>query len=122
MTRDEAAARRAVEAEMGDRGWDIQRLSQEAGLDPGTVGDFLSGARWPRIPTRGSIERALGWQPGRLAEIADGVEPRTVGGEVNDADLFVFRRPPGMGDREWERLRRSKQAEMEALFDEYGDG
>lgn len=32
---------------------------------------------------------------------------------------FVFRRPPGMTDQEWARFRRSKQAELDALFDEY---
>jgi transcriptional regulator with XRE-family HTH domain len=74
VTHDRAAAARAVDAALAARGWTASDLMRETGLDPGTVGDFLNGQRWPQAPTRGKIEKALGWPYGRIKQIADGID------------------------------------------------
>lgn len=56
------------------KGWSILELATRAGVDPGTVGDFLRGLRWPRPTTLGKIEKAFGWDIGfvnRLVEKAE---------------------------------------------------
>lgn len=80
LTRDRQAVARAVDAALARLGWTASDLTRETGLDPGTVGDFLNAGRWPQAPTRGKIERALGWEYGRIKLIAEGVDP----GEVPD--------------------------------------
>lgn len=67
-----SAARRAAQAEMAMRGWNYVDLRQAAGIDAGTVADFLSGDRWPKLRTQGRIEAAFDWPPGTLTAIADG--------------------------------------------------
>lgn len=57
---------------MAAKGWNVRDLVRESGVDAGTLGDFLSGQRWPRIATRGRIESALGWDPGTISAIEDG--------------------------------------------------
>lgn len=66
------AAREAVRDELATRGWDRARFGREAGVDPATLRDFLSGARWPRPATLTKYDRALGWEPGTLDRIARG--------------------------------------------------
>jgi hypothetical protein len=83
-----AAARRAVGAQMSERGWNPADLAKAAGIDPGTVGDFLSGARWPKQRTQGRIEKALDWAPGTLMAIATGAPAPAVGAGGQD--------PPGV--------------------------
>lgn len=70
MSRDVARreVRRAVES-FGGRG----KFAEKAGIDPGTLGDFLDGARWAQPRTRTKIEKALGWPAGLIMDIADGV-------------------------------------------------
>lgn len=75
MSRDRVAAGRAVGAALAERGWTAADLMRETGLDSGTVGDFLAGTRWPQAPTRGKIERALGWDYGSIQLIAEGEAP-----------------------------------------------
>lgn len=72
MDRDLKAAAAAVEAAAGAKGWNVRDLAAAADVDPATVTDFLAARRWPRISTRGALERALGWQGGAIATIADG--------------------------------------------------
>ena len=47
-------------------------LVAETGADPGTIGDFLNGSRWPKLGTQGKIEAALGWRPGTIRQIGNG--------------------------------------------------
>lgn len=68
---------------MTGMGYSLAALSREAGVDPGTVGDFIGGKRWPRREKLAAIERALMLSPGTLAHVAetdadDGVEVHIV--------------------------------------------
>lgn len=47
-------------------------VARTAGLDLGTVSDFLSGQRWPKPGTQGAIEVALEWPPGTIERLASG--------------------------------------------------
>jgi transcriptional regulator with XRE-family HTH domain len=67
-----AHVRRLVSGHMSREGWNPGDLARRAGIDPGTAGDFLSGARWPKIRTLGKIEKALGVQAGKLTALAEG--------------------------------------------------
>lgn len=62
----------AVADAMESEGWTRQQLADAARVDVTAVRDFLSGRRWPRTKTRNSIERALEWPTGRIAQIAAG--------------------------------------------------
>lgn len=110
-------ARLAVHAEMADRGWNPGRLAAESGADPGTIGDFLNGARWPKLPTQGKIERALGWPAGTLSAIVAGMDPPPVGGVAEDPedgeDTLLYRRPDGLSDEEWERVKNESRGFIE---------
>ncbi len=108
MEREEGRtrARLAIHAEMSHRRWTNTELSRQAGVDINTIGDFLSGARWPKSPTQGRLEAALGWPPGTITAIAAGMEVPPVGGDdqdavVGDEATLRFRRPPGFTDEEW---------------------
>lgn len=85
--RHEASAR--VAAWLAARGRDKTWLALEAGLDAGTVGDFLNGSRWPQLRTQGAIERALGWQSGSIHQIGRGADPETVGAPIQDPPAYV---------------------------------
>lgn len=85
--RDLQAAAAAVEAAAGEKGWTIKDLATAAGIDPATVTDFLSARRWPRMNTRGSLEKALGWPAGTIAQVAaGGAAPGLVDLEAESAD------------------------------------
>lgn len=79
-------ARRKVRAAMTHQGWTPTRLAREAGVDNGTVADFLSGERWPQARVQGKLERALGWPAGAIADLADGLDPAAVLGEADVAE------------------------------------
>ena len=64
------AARREVDRLVQQEG--RTRFAARAGMDPKTLGDFLNGNRWSQGPTFSRIEAALGWPPGRIADIAAG--------------------------------------------------
>ncbi len=66
MGEHQETARQAVRAELARRQWDDADLVRSAGLDQGTVSDFLTGARWPRRSTLAKIDAALGWPAGTL--------------------------------------------------------
>lgn len=87
LTTGQQRARRAVEAATTAKGWGVKELSDAAALDAGTVGDFLSGSRWPRMGTRGKIEIALGWPGGTIAAIAAG----EIVGPPSEDDAYVAR-------------------------------
>ena len=119
MNREEAraAVRVAVTAEMASRGWNIADLRNAADIDPGTIGDFLDGSRWPQIRTLGKIEKALDWPAGTIAAMLAGAPAPTVGGPTEDRkiaeDTLRFRRPDGISDQEWERIREEARGFIE---------
>lgn len=113
QTNNQRRAADAVAARMAHLEWNNTQLVAATKADPGTIGDFLNGKRWPKLGTQGKIERALGWSPGTLRSIAAGgpaPEPTaSVGGGSNDADheddAARFRRPAGLTDEQWARVR-----------------
>lgn len=68
----EEAARTAVRDELARRAEGLAWLARTAVVDVGTVSDFLSGNRWPRIDTLAKFDSAFGWSPGTLDRIARG--------------------------------------------------
>ena len=97
MERDVRAAGAAVAAAAGALGWSQTELATRAGVDPGTLGDFVAGARWPRQTTRGRIEKALQWRPGTIQQIADGAEPPEIVSPAADTDAPAADLPVGSG-------------------------
>ena len=123
---DKAEARRtvrvAVKGEMGRRGWNIQQLIDASGLDRSTLGDFLDGKRWPQSRTLGAIERAFEWPAGAIAEMLEGGSPPVVGGDPEDAEPetgsdLLYRRPDGLSDVEWERVKEESRGFIEWQID-----
>src|SRR5690349_16352896 len=112
QTSNQQRAAHAVAARMARLEWNNTQLVAATGADPGTIGDFLNGKRWPKIGTQGKIERALEWPPGTLRSIASGgAAPDVagpVGGRRDDGDQYddslSFRRPAGLTDPQWERV------------------
>jgi len=88
VARDIRAAAAAIEVALGAKGWNQADLVRDAGIDNGTLGDFLAGRRWPQVRTRSRIETSLGMELGTIARIADG---ETVGPPAQDpgSDLPV---------------------------------
>lgn len=78
------AARLALRRALAAKGWNPADLSRAAGVDQGTVLDFLNGNRTPQIKTRGRMEQAVGWPAGTLDDIAAGHEPPLV--ELDEQD------------------------------------
>lgn len=113
QTNNQRRAADAVAARMAHLEWNNTQLVAATGADPGTIGDFLNGKRWPKLGTQGKIERALDWPAGTLRTIAAGgpaPEPAVgVGAGRNNGDqqddMLRFRRPPGMTDQQWEAVR-----------------
>jgi hypothetical protein len=128
-------ARRAVEVR-----WTRSAFASRAAIDPGTLGDFLDGKRWPQGGNRAKIERALGWPIGAIADMADGVpvdealgsageptvtprkpQPPTeergssVGSDPQDGNSLRFLRPEGLTDSQWDELRRQQADYWEYL-------
>lgn len=86
---DRVRAGLAVAARMAERGLDQSSLARRAKLDRKTVGALLSGQRWPRMPTRARIERALGWPLGTIERRAGDREPVISSlAEFSDLDLL----------------------------------
>lgn len=105
MPRDELAAARAVEAAMGERGWDVADMVRGIGVDPGTLRDFLNGQRWPRTSTRGKIERALGWESGTIRAIAEGVGQAPGARPARPADIAeLLATDPTLSERSREHI------------------
>lgn len=112
-------------------------LVEETGADPGTIGDFLNGRRWPKIGTQGRIEDAVGWPSGTIRQIGNGgdvppipdyawnveveVADQRAGPERDDLAQQVYdllhRRPDGVSDAEWERIRNESRGFIEWQID-----
>ncbi|AZI62758.1 helix-turn-helix domain-containing protein [Rhodococcus qingshengii] len=52
-------------------------LAKEAEVDVKTVRSLEKGERWPRDSSRTKIEAALGWVPGTLGDLMQGLQPRS---------------------------------------------
>lgn len=63
---------RAINAELARLGMTPGQLAREIGIDPGTLTDLLTGARKPKAPTQGKIERYFEWPAGAIAEVIAG--------------------------------------------------
>ncbi|QZN86941.1 helix-turn-helix transcriptional regulator [Cellulomonas sp. C5510] len=63
---------RAINAELARLGMTPGQLAREIGIDPGTLTDLLLGARKPKSPTQGKIERYFQWPAGTIAEVLAG--------------------------------------------------
>jgi hypothetical protein len=121
QTKNQQRAAHAVAAWMAHLEWNNTQLVAATGADPGTIGDFLNGKRWPKIGTQGKIEHALGWAPGTLRTIASGgPEPdptAPVGGRLHDQDesddALRFRRPDGLSDVQWDQVKEDAQGYIE---------
>jgi transcriptional regulator with XRE-family HTH domain len=68
-----AFVRHAAVAQKLGRG----EIATAAGVDPGTVGDFLNGKRWPTLSNREAICAAVGVSADMVQAIADGVSGDT---------------------------------------------
>lgn len=125
QTKNQQRAAQAVAARMAHLEWNNAQLVTATRADPGTIGDFLNGKRWPKIGTQGKIERAIGWKPGTLAAIAaGGPDPDPdfdVGAASEDPEItedeLLYRRPEGLTDAEWERIREQARGFIEWQID-----
>lgn len=121
QTKGQRRASRAVSAWLAHEERNAAWLVRQTGADPGTIGDFLNGNRWPKFATQGRIEKALGWTSGTLTAVADGDDPpepgATVSGPAQDADQEVsdllYRRPDGLSDAEWEQVKEETRGFIE---------
>lgn len=54
----------------------MAKVAKAGGLtvNADTITDFVNGVRWPRTSTIGKIEQLFEWPPGRIEDLADGVE------------------------------------------------
>lgn len=67
-----ARAGQAVAMAMDQHGWSYNQLAAMSEVAAVTIRDLCSGKRWPWTAKRNSIEAALGWETGRIAQIAKG--------------------------------------------------
>lgn len=72
QTENQRRASDAVAAWLAHQRRNPAWLVAETRADPGTIGDFLNGSRWPKLGTQGKIEAALGWRPGTIRQIGNG--------------------------------------------------
>lgn len=70
---NQTRAREAVRRAMAEKGLNNADITRATKLDKSTVGDFLSGERWPRPATLVRFDEALGWDAGTIDGIARGV-------------------------------------------------
>lgn len=114
------AARRAVTLWLIEHEQSRSWLYKTAGIDAGTLNEFLNGNRWPAEATQGKIERALGWSVGTISGIAEGLtEPpsetsdETFSKMSEDTSTLLFRRPGGLSDEEWADMRKNIRGYIE---------
>ncbi len=80
----------AVALAMERNRWSADDLAEEASIGVDTVQDFLSARRWPRRASRNAIEDALGWDPGRIAEVAAQANEPAGGDDEDRLDLSAL--------------------------------
>lgn len=67
------AVGRAVQVRMAELRHSPTTMADAADVDAKTIRSLVSGERWPQLLQRDRIETALGWEPGTLQNMADGV-------------------------------------------------
>lgn len=85
MLPDYSLARAALRRAIAALEWNPADLARAAGVDPGTVLDFLNGVREPQVKTQGKIEKAVGWPIGTLEDVARGAAAPDVTPATEDA-------------------------------------
>lgn len=107
--------RAAFDQELAERVWltmDLVRATATDELKPldrTTVGDAIRGQRWPDRRSRARIERALGWDPGWMQRIRDGVPLDTLKAARGDSVAVLRLRDPASHS-----LAEATDAEIEA--------
>ena len=105
MAMSRELARRAVRREVAPEG--RLAFAKRAGVDPGTLANFLDGTRWPQSRTLSKIEAAIGWPPGYIAELAEGSTTTEIGGDaIGGARILVesYRQLSPEDQRQVERI------------------
>lgn len=89
-------AARAATARRGELDLTQEALAKSAGVDVKTIGNLETRGRWPIARNRARIEAALGWAPGTLDGIAEGVgdaeEDKIAALEAEAAELLAAAR------------------------------
>ena len=112
------AAGAQVRTARAEKGLSQADLAALAGVDPGTVSGLETGRRWPRAGQQIRIEKALGWESGRIERIARG----TQGGERSrDPFAEVDRAAAGLSPAERAAFRALSDALRAAREQASGD-
>lgn len=124
QTTHQRAAANKVAAWLAHNELSISWLAEKAEADPGTVGDFLNGTRWPKVGTQGRFEKALGWPAGVIRQMGQGEDldlpmERNVGADPQDPPQYVEspgeRATEGMTDDEVLRRLDQMQEDIRAM-------
>ena len=75
---------------MTRHGWTPAELAVRAGVDPGTVRDFVNGERWPQTKSRSAIEDALEVGRGTLELVARGMYDPTPEPQGDAVEKAIF--------------------------------
>ena len=111
------AAGAQVRTARAEQGLSQADLAALAGVDPGTVSGLETGRRWPRAGQQVRIEKALGWEPGRIERIARG----TGGERSRDPFAEVDRAAAGLSPAERAAFRALSDALRAAREQASGD-
>lgn len=93
--------REAFDQELGERAWttmDLVRATVSSdypkALDRDTAAKAIAGERWPDRRTRSRLERAVGWDPGWIQRLREGVTLDRLKAARGDAVSRVRLRDP----------------------------
>lgn len=112
-TRKGAPARSTFSHYLQPGGW-LQTLPR-----PKAITELATAVRVREDVIRDAAYRSLASERDKVSVSGSG--PGTVGPSSN-TDEVRLQRPPGISDQEWARLRRTAEATLEALFDQYARG
>jgi hypothetical protein len=76
-------------------------------------------------PMLAQFEQLYGWEAGSIEAVLAGGDPTpkplpsetSVGADTHDDDSLMYRRPPGLSDREWEALKAETRTYIEWQLD-----
>lgn len=117
-------------------GWSREQLASASDVTLRTIADVetgkLRGRKTFSAESLASVSKALGWAAGTWRRILDdagysvdapqaqldlGDPGVVVGAPSKDADSLLYRRPDGVSDQEWERIRDQSRDYIEWLID-----
>lgn len=107
------AARKLAKRMMATARMNDADLARDAKVDPKTVRAFLNGERWPQRSQRAKMATVLGLEADGLDEDVAPVSPFLHDRPDEEQDELLYRRPPGMTDAEWDRVRESARDYIE---------